>query len=520
MDVSAAKPTGKKPAPPTDKKIILASTIPDDLAASFPVDSFKPQKTVKLSFAPQDAPITDVETIDVPADGLKPGLVGPRLAVSEPRNFPTPKPNADGNYIYAPEDPRFDAAQLYGSAYRAMKMAEKYIGRPIPWGFKNDLERDTLLLHPHAGMDVMNAFYSSESGSLNTFSYKDPLTHEVLRTGSSADIDAHETGHALLDGIRHMYIQDLSVFGAGFHEAFGDMVAFLTALQDDKVIEALYQETNGDLMQPNVVNKIAERMGLAVSHTIMKKVDPDADEKDYLRTMANNFKMADQHFFPYLPNRKDPDSIGQEPHSFCNIFTGAFYELFCRIYSDAASDPKHPFADAVAEARDAVGKLLFRGMEFAPVGSPKYDQIALSMIKADALDNDGKYTPLILKTFINRKILTEQSAQDFIKHEHDLPDLKLDTPVDTRDSAMKFLDANREKLGVGKDIPFEFLESHTTPNGETFIQYKFEKRVPLDDPDFGQLEGSRMKTNGGLLLAFDKDKNLIDCKFDDVTDQD
>src|SRR5690606_28892182 len=153
------------------------------------------------------------------------------------------------------------------------------------------------------------------------------------------DIIAHETGHAILDGMRPNYIQSLSVGGGGFHETFADMTAMLSALNDEHVVEALRLQTKGDLTQPNLVSGIGEELGKSVFG------------RGPLREAINNNKYADQAFLPYSDPSDPGSGLGTECHSYSNLFNGAFYELFATLYDQASSKPDSTFAGAVAEAR-------------------------------------------------------------------------------------------------------------------------------------------------------------------------
>lgn len=470
---------------------------------------------VRLSFNPQEPGLMDPEELVLNKDDVKPGLVSDRIRIAEPSNFPTPTPDAKGNYIFAQDDPRFDATESFSCATLALKMAQNYLGRQLPWGFSKDLGRNQLIVHPHAGTGVANAFYKSDSGSLNFFSFTDPLTNETLRTGDASDIVSHETGHALLDAIRHDYISAGSVSSSGFHESFGDMTAMLVALHDDTVLNKLWEQTHGDLTVPNVVANLAEKLGDASAH-----MSGSPDGPGYLRNAINPYKYADQHFLPMVDPKTPNSAPGQEAHAYSNLFTGAFYDIFSTIYGAATGDASTSFKDSVAKARDVAGKLLYKGMEFAPVGDISYKSAALAMIKADEVDNGGAYRPVLEAVFKDRQILSDDDLQDYDEQQAKLPALNLDKKVKDEASAMKFLDANRKTLGLPADKPFKFVDLRKNDEGQTFLLYDFTTKFNLDGTDFGTLDGSQMETTGGLLLAFDKTGKLIDENYQDVSDND
>jgi hypothetical protein len=88
---------------------------------------------------------------------------------------------------------------------------------------------------PHAFADA-NAFYSPEDEAL-LFGYFPHADGRRRVFGCLAhDIIAHETTHALLDGLRERYTDPSSPEQAGFHEGFADLVALLSVFALREVV--------------------------------------------------------------------------------------------------------------------------------------------------------------------------------------------------------------------------------------------------------------------------------------------
>lgn len=470
-----------------------------------------PKESVTFSYAPQD-PEAPIPGMTIPVqEGTVEGKVeagpsGPRFRVSVPSTFPQATPDKDGNFIYEPGDPNFDASNAYYVSQQTLQMAEDYAGREIPWAFSKELGRDQLIVHPHAGSGTVNAFYISDAGSTNYFNYEND-DHEVHRTGTMSDVVAHETGHAILDALRPKYIHTMDVASGGFHESFGDMMSMLRALHEPTVVSQLKEETKGDIGQSNVVSRLAEQLG------------QDAYGTPFLRDAVNDHKYADQHFLPYIDRKEGGNGFGTEPHAYATLFTGAFYDLINKIYDVVASDPDASFTSSIGTARDMAGQLLFRAVELGPIGNPSYPEMAKAFLQADAIDNQGALRPLIERVFEDRKILSAKDIQEFDAQAQAMPNIKLTAKATKAEGAQEFLAAKRDALGLPKDVEFNFDKTYTNKNGETFLLFTTRREGVLDSADFGTNEGSKYEGIGGLVLGFDSKKKLFVNNYDAVTDR-
>jgi len=183
-------------------------------------------------------------TLAVPYEALKPGPVGTRLAVidydgSNDSYYPAvdledPRPLVDGGLEPSESDPRFHQQMVYAVVSETVRRFEFALGRPIRWrrgGWDRQTAEPTLRIFPHA-MQQANAYFDPELRAL-LFGYfeastVDPganLPGQIVFTCLSHDIVAHETTHALLDTLKHHYLESRGVDVLAFHEAFADIVA-------------------------------------------------------------------------------------------------------------------------------------------------------------------------------------------------------------------------------------------------------------------------------------------------------
>src|SRR5262245_12229155 len=119
-------------------------------------------------------------------------------------------------------DPKFHAQNVYAIVMRTLAKFELALGRRVPWGS----EGHQIHIVPHAFADA-NAFYPRDDRAI-FFGYFTGPSNRPIYTCLSHDIVAHETTHAILDGLRFRYLEPSSPDQAAFHEGFADVVALLS----------------------------------------------------------------------------------------------------------------------------------------------------------------------------------------------------------------------------------------------------------------------------------------------------
>src|SRR5262245_33777293 len=106
------------------------------------------------------------------------------------------------------------------------------LGRRCAWGFGGH----QIHIVPHAFADA-NAFYSRDDRAI-FFGYFMGGDGKPVFTCLSHDVVAHETTHALLDGLRRRYMERSTPDQAAFHEGFADIVAVLSMFSLPDVVDA------------------------------------------------------------------------------------------------------------------------------------------------------------------------------------------------------------------------------------------------------------------------------------------
>ena len=166
-------------------------------------------------------------------------------------------------------NPQFHQQMVYAAAMYTIANFEHALGRQIFWSpiydknmptGKRDVYVQRLRIYPHA-LRAANAYYSPAKRAL-LFGYF-PGTSGMVFTCLSHDIVAHETTHALLDGMHRRYIEDNHEDALAFHEAFADLVALFEHFTFPEVLQHQIAQTRGDLASQSLLGELAQEFGEA-----------------------------------------------------------------------------------------------------------------------------------------------------------------------------------------------------------------------------------------------------------------
>jgi hypothetical protein len=203
--------------------------------------------------------------IEIPNERLAPGPRGYRVQVvdydasNQILYKPAPHRETDNRKVPAhPETDRaFQARNAYAIVMRVLARFERALGRRVPWSFRGH----QLILAPHAFLDL-NAFYSKNDHAI-FFGYYPGDSGNVF-TCLSHEVIAHETTHALVDGLRPDYMYPSSPDQAAFHEGFADIVALLSVLSLREVVGAGLDLHTGDekLIRASALTETALKQGV------------------------------------------------------------------------------------------------------------------------------------------------------------------------------------------------------------------------------------------------------------------
>jgi len=171
-------------------------------------------------------------------------------------------------------NPQFHQQMVYAVAMTTIGHFEQALGRVALWSSrrmdgdgKSEFVR-RLRIYPHALRD-RNAFFSPDKKAL-LFGYfpvgiKDASNTPgtLVFTCLSHDIIAHETTHALLDGVHPHFNMPMNPDVLAFHEAFADVVALFQHFSYTGILRNQVARTRGNLANENLLGKLAQQFGSA-----------------------------------------------------------------------------------------------------------------------------------------------------------------------------------------------------------------------------------------------------------------
>jgi hypothetical protein len=429
-------------------------------------------------------------------------------------------------------NPYFHQVNVWAVVQRVLEFYEEpfALGRSVPWGF----DGNRLMVVPHAGYGE-NAFYNQNSKSLQFYYFGD--LDRPGYTCLSHDIIAHETGHAILDGIRPLYNQLSSVQTMAFHEFIGDLTAILLALFNKDIRDFVSRTTKGRLGQADVLANLAEEFAQEV------------EGRPYLRTAFNQRTLLDAEI---------RDSLS--PHNVSQVLTGAMWDILTGIATKhldknlpietddedgdevaeevSEADRKVTPAQALWWAADRFRRVALQPLDLCPPCDIQFIDYAKAVIRNDILTNpvdEQGYRPLMLQVFHQRGLcdcgyqpgmdLPEKCAfqdalmiekKDFVYHD-------IERISSSRTAAYYFLSDNRDLLHIPAHQDVRVVDLYDNRKlgaaaerlpREVVLEYGWQEEVLLkSDVDkglyFGEWQGKTFDLDCGGTLVFDGRGNLM-----------
>ena len=316
-------------------------------------------------------------------------------------------------------DPMFHQQMAYAvcsTVYTAFRQA---LGRHVAWGF-GEAEAEgvsRLRIRPHA-FEVPNAFYDKTTGTLDFGYYRasevvagSTLPGSIVYTCLSHDIVAHETTHALLDGLRSHFTRPTRVDVLAFHEAFADLVAIFQHFSFEKIVLAAIRKSRGDLGRACLLTDLAIQFGQTTNRSPDRRavamrtaIDVSADEGE-------------------------PQSYSQdlEIHELGSVLVSAVFEAFVTVFKRktaqlvrlasngtgvlAAGELPQDLQELLARAASSLASqflsIIVRAIDYCPPVDLEFGDFLRALVTADVdlvPDDPWAYREALIDAFARRRI--------------------------------------------------------------------------------------------------------------------
>ncbi len=337
--------------------------------------------------------------IEVPNEPLAAGPCGHRVSVIDydssadalraPAALPAPERFAAMSDEELLASPDFHACMTFGIVMKTLARFEFALGRRVKWRFHSH----QIQVSPHA-FEKANAFYSEGAQGLFFGYFPSADGKQVIYTCLSHEIVAHETTHALLDGLRERYTDPSSAQQAGFHEGFADMVALLSILSTPSIVARVV-----DLGLPTAADGTINRASVSV----------DALKESGLFGLAEQMgsELAGVHGHALRRSIALPPTSTwlsstntDEAHNCGEVLVAAVLNAFVAVWVSRlealGSESKLDRARAAEEGAELADHLLnacIRAIDYCPPTDIEFGDFASALLTVDAELNpaDEKY---------------------------------------------------------------------------------------------------------------------------------
>lgn len=263
----------------------------------------------------------------------------------------------EGGWAPSEKNPQFHQQMVFAVAMKTIRHFETALGRTAFWAprtlrnARGDVTESIpvpqLRIYPH-GLRDRNAFYSPTTSALHFGYFTATGTEPSSESNASAQPDspslqkqlprvgmvytclahgivAHETTHALLDGVHPGFMHPTNPDVDAFHEAFADIVALFQHFTYSSLLRHQIAKTRGDLRKQNLLGMLAYDFGRATGRggalrDALGSIDPKTGE-----------------WQPKTPDHTEMERTF-EPHKRGAIFVAAVFDAYRVIYESRCLD--------------------------------------------------------------------------------------------------------------------------------------------------------------------------------------
>jgi len=298
----------------------------------------------------------------------------------------------------------FEAAHLFGSVRFVLDIWEDYFGQEIPWHFGDAYEKMELVNLPsydngHIGYGFL------EVGSNLT------KTGVFTLDCTNFDVVAHEVGHGIIYSMVGVPDPDKETGEYnGFHESAADLVAIVSCLHFDSVIDVLLKNTRGNLYMLNRLNRIAElsenEQIRVASNSVTMSEFINGWRKEHRLSQPLTGAIFDILVDIFHEQLLEAGLISQEMEDLADEYEyrPEYQGVIQSMFDEAYQGQEAGFKSALIEARDIMGEYLAKTWRRLPPDFLTYQLIGEILTEVDADFNQKRYQRVIANNFRYRDI--------------------------------------------------------------------------------------------------------------------
>jgi hypothetical protein len=400
-----------------------------------------------------------------------------------------------------------------------------------------------------------NAFYSPSAHGIVFGYFKASRTQpgrnlpgQTVFACLSHDIIAHETTHAIVDGIREYFMEPTNIDVPAFHEAFADLAALFAHFTHKEVLLDTLRKTGGRLfdLQLNPEVQIDKADGAPTIQAQIAAANPMvalAQQFGEASGMRSGLRSA-------LGTRPNSDDIKTkiEPHDRGSILVAAVFDAYFTVYSRRTfdlfrifragggttdnGDIPVPLAERLAAEASRTAEQFFlicaRALDYCPPVDITFGDFLRAVLTADLDlhpdDRDG-VRDAFMEAFRLRGIVADEAVsysedslfwpkvkKDALQVDGlifgDPNGLTTDEKNKNGDTLRKFAKANAGLLGFNPkwqvDVPSFHPMFHTGQDGRLFVNMVVEL-VQTVDTLFGDTTPGKFPMRNGVTLLITQD---------------
>ena len=313
-------------------------------------------------------------------------------------------PDEAGHFDHLePGTPQFEAAHLFGTVRFVMDVWEAYFDRQIPWHSAKHYDRLEVTILPslenaYSGYGFLEMGGDRKHGRYKPFSL-------------NFDVIAHEVGHAII--YSEVGVPDPSgVTGEyfAFHESAADLVALISSLHFNSLIDRLLVNTSGNLYRLSTITRMAELSGNAQ----IRIAANDVRLSEFARGWIKEHKLSQPltgAFFDILVDLfheclLDYEAIDEEMENLSDelLATPDYKPVMQALFDNAFASSPDQFKLALIDARDILGTYLADTWQRLDRNDLNFVDVARAFEAVDKQHTGGRFGKLIRGNFEMRDI--------------------------------------------------------------------------------------------------------------------